>query len=96
MTEVYMNAGMAQHFCADNDLKAILADLPPDKTFYDVCGEFGDDTVTPTQKAVLLRQMMAFWHAHGNMAQTFKTQAEDWRKVVETLRQELDGQNPQE
>lgn len=96
MTEVYMNAGMAQHFCTDDEYRAILADLPPDKAFYDVCGELSNDAITPTQRLFCLRQLNAFWHAHGDMAQTFKTQAEDWRKVVETLRQELDGKDLQE
>lgn len=96
MNEIIVNAGLAQYLCTDEGHRSTLADMPPDATFHDVSEALSDDRVTPLEKSLYLRQMSAFWHAQGEMAKSFKIQAEDWRKVVETLRQELDGQNLQE
>lgn len=92
--EMILNAGMAT-LLADPEYVEILAALPAETTFYDVCEQMSDDSITPTQKALCTRQMIAFWNAHGNLAQSFKGQAEDWRKIVEGLRAELDGLHPE-
>lgn len=92
MSDIIINAGLAKYLC-DDEYKAVLEALPPDATIDSVLDDLGNDALV--EKALYIQQVRAFWNAQGSMAQTFKTQAEDWRKVVETLRAEIDGLRPE-
>lgn len=90
---IVLNAKLAKHL-ADNEHVAILESMHVDATIDMVLDSF-DDAMTPEEMALNIRQIRAFWNAQANMAQSFKTQADDWRKVVEGLRAELDGLRPE-
>lgn len=89
MNDIVINAGLAKYLC-DDEHKAVLEALPPDATIDSVLENLSNDVLV--HKALYIQQVQAFWNAQASMAKTFRTQAEDWRKVVETLRQELDSQ----
>lgn len=88
---IVLNAELAKHL-ADGEHVAVLEDMGEDATI-DTILDSADDTMSPDEIAMTVRQIRAFWNAQANMAQSFKNQAEDWRKVVEGLRAELDYLN---
>lgn len=90
---IVLNAELAKHL-ADGEHVAVLESMHVDATMDMVLDSF-DDTMTPSEMALSIRQIRAFWNAQANMAQSFKTQAEDWRKIVEGLRAEIDGLRPE-
>ena len=92
MSDILVNAGLAKYLC-DDEHKAVLEAMPPEATIENVLDDLSNDALA--DKALYIQQIRAFWNAQNSMAKTFRNQAEDWRKVVETLRQELDDRNLQ-
>lgn len=88
---ITLNADIAK-VIADPEWGHILEALPPETTMEDVLNRFDDDLITPEQ---MMLEVRAFWNAQANMVRIYKTQAEDWRKIVEGLRRELDGLRPE-
>lgn len=90
---IVLNAELAKHLATDK-YAPLLADMPGDTTIDTVLDNM-DLPMTPSELNVAINQIRAFWDAQQQMAQSFKNQAEDWRKIVETLRAEIDGLRPE-
>lgn len=90
---IVLNAELAKHLATD-EWAPLLADMPGDATI-DTVLESLELPMTQSELGVAVNQIRAFWNAQAQMAQSFKTQAEDWRKIVEGLRAEIDGLRPE-
>lgn len=90
---IVLNAELAKHLASD-EWAPLLAGMPGDATIDTVLDNL-EMPMTQSDLNGAINQIRAFWNAQANMAQSFKTQAEDWRKVVEGLRAEIDGLRPE-